>query len=165
MRVFFAFFVAGAVAACSLPPVRVETPEPIAIDVKMRLDVYQFEGVAPLDGAGPQAGGGDATTRRRDRMAEIQKLKDSRLIGENREGLLTIRDLPPGGYGAYVTNTVEAENADRTTLMEETSAKDQVPLPRVQKNIADLWRERSFPGEWVEVPGAGGAWEWVQKAG
>jgi len=153
--------------ACSLPAVQVETPKPIAIDINMRVDVYQHDG-KDGDAGGASAVGtsvADIEARRRARMAEVQTLKNSRLVGENHEGLLSVRDLPPGDYGAYVKKTVEAENADRMALMEATANKEQKPLSEVQQSIADLWRERSFPGEWIEVRDAGGAWTWVQKAG
>lgn len=160
-----ALVVATALAACSLPPVKVETPKPIAIDINMRVDIYQHDD-KDAETEGTAAAGksvADIEARRRSRMAEIQTLKNSRLIGENHEGLLTIRDLPPGDYGAYVKKTVDAENADRMTLMEATAAKEQKPLADVQKNIADLWRERSFPGEWIQVRGPDNTWTWIQK--
>jgi len=153
--------------SCSGPTVRVETPEPIAIDIQMRVDVFQHEDVTidPLGDAAPGADVATIESRRRARMEEIQTLKNSRLIGENHDGLLSIRDLPPGDYGVYVRKTVDAENADRDALLRAMAAKEQKPLPEVRRSVADLWRERSFPGEWVEWRGADGAWTWKQKPG
>lgn len=153
--------------ACSLPPVQVETPKPIAIDINMRVDIYQHDG-KDADTTGASVAGksvADIEARRRGRMAEIQTLKNSRLVGENHEGLLSIRDLPPGDYGAYVKKTVATENADRTALMEATAEREQKSLSDVRQSIAELWRERSFPGEWIEVRDGDGSWTWVQKAG
>lgn len=157
--------VLGAIA-CSLPPVKVETPKPIEIDINMRVDIYQHDPKTadPMDGSATGTAAAGIESRRRARMAEIQTLKNSRLVGEDHEGLLSVRDLPPGEYGDYVKKTVEAENADRNALMQAMAAKGQEPIDQVRKNIADLWRERSFPGEWIQVQGADGAWNWVQKA-
>ena len=107
---------------------------------------------------------GETEKRRRDRMEEIQTLKNNRLVGEDHEGLLAVRNAPPGKYGRYVRETVRAENADRMVEMKAKADKEQKPLSDVQKNLAELWRERSFPGEWVEVQAADGGWTWIQKA-
>ena len=161
-RVLLAVVVMG----CSGPTVRVETPEPLAVDINMRVDIYQHDGPATdaLRQAVPGESLGAIEQRRRDRMEEIQTLKNNRLIGENHDGLLTIRSLPPGKYGRYVRETVEAENADRMAEMKARAESEQTPLADVQRNLANLWRERSFPGEWIEVPAADGSWTWVQKA-
>lgn len=162
---FLPLFLA-ALVACTGPTVKVETPKPIAVDINMRVDIYQHDDQdAEAQGTAAAAKGlADVEARRRARMAEIQTLKNSRLIGENHEGLLSIRDLPPGDYGTYVKKTVDAENADRTALMEATAKKEEEPLAQVQKNLATLWRERSFPGEWIQVR-ENGNWTWIQKPG
>ena len=74
----------------------------------MRVDIYQH---AAGDAAaeGPES---EAQDRRRARMAEIQNLKNGRVVGENRHGLLSLVQAPPGEYGDYVRRTVEAENAE-----------------------------------------------------
>ena len=96
---------------------------------------------------------------------------------------------PPGEYGDYVRRTVEAENADRLALMKQLAAERRVPLPQVEAENADrlalmkqlaaerrvpmaeieteqanLWRERAFPGEWIETQ-VDGTWRWEQKQG
>ena len=132
----------------------------LAVDLTLRVDIYQHApGAAPAEEAAP----GSAEERRRARMAEIQSLKNSRLVGESHLGLLGVRELPPGEYGRYVTRTVEEENADRTRLMRELAAARREPLARVEEEQARLWRERAFPGEWIEDKGADGTWRWVQK--
>lgn len=147
-------------AACN-PTVRVATSEPIEVDVKMRVDIYQH--TVPEGGlAGPEA---EVEVRRRARMAEIQTLKNARLIGESCRGLLAIIETPPGEYGAYVHRVVEAENADRLALMKQLAAERRGPLPQIEAEQARLWRERAFPGEWIEVPGPDGTCRWEQKQG
>ena len=155
-----------AIVGCSLPPIKVETPEPLAVDINMRVDIYQHDGGAKdaLRQAIPGESLGAIEKRRRDRMEEIQTLKNNRLVGEDHEGLLALRNAPPGKYGRYVRETVRAENADRTAEMKAKADEEKKPLADVQKSLADLWRERAFPGEWIEVQASDGSWTWVQKA-
>jgi hypothetical protein len=47
--------------------------------------------------------------------------------------------------------------------MEDVARSEKKPLDQVRTEIAALWRERSFPGEWIEVQAAAGEWQWVQK--
>ena len=146
------------IAACS-PTVRVATPEPLKVDVDMRVDIYQHTtGDAPAEG--PDA---EAQQRRRARMAEIQNLKNARIVGENRHGLLSLIEAPPGEYGDYVRRTIEAENADRLALAKQLAAERRVPLAQIEAEQAALWRERAFSGERIEMQGADGTWRWEQK--
>jgi uncharacterized protein YdbL (DUF1318 family) len=145
-------------AACS-PTVHVATPEPLKVDVDMRVDIYQHATSDVL----PQGPDAEAQERRRARMAEIQNLKNARIVGENHHGLLSILQPPPGEYGDYVRRTVEAENADRLALMKQLAAERRVPLDQIEAEQATLWRERAFPGERVEVQVPDGTWSWQQK--
>jgi uncharacterized protein YdbL (DUF1318 family) len=148
-------------AGCHGPTVNLSTAKPLAVDVTLRVDIYQHAatpGAEATTEATPEA----AEDRRRTRMAEIQTLKNSRLVGENRRGLLSIVEPPPGDYGAYVERTVAAENADRSALMQRLAAERRQPLATVEAEQAKLWRERAFAGEWVEEE-TGGTWRWVQR--
>lgn len=151
-------------AGCRGLPVNVATPKPLEVDVTMRVDIYQHQGAQ----AAPAAPGTDRDTadeeaRRRDRMAEVQSFKNSRLVGEDRTGLLRLMQQIPGKYGLYVEETVTAENADRATLMRAEAVSRRVPLATVEAERAEHWRERSFPGEWIEERQPDGSWRWVQK--
>lgn len=158
--------VALAPAACRLPTVNVGTPEPIKIDpveIRMRVDVYQHDGAPPTEDE-QQRDAAAAVDRQRNRMAEIQELKNNRFVGENHRGLLTIRDLPGGDYGDYVKKTVEAENEDRLFLMRAEARRRDALLSEIQE---EQWRARvrdSFKGEWIEVAGEqDGTYDWVRK--
>ncbi|MFY8267920.1 MAG: DUF1318 domain-containing protein [Terrimicrobiaceae bacterium] len=150
-------------AACSTPTVNLATPEPIKVDIAMRLDVYQHnkEQAKPTGTPAPSA---DATVARRHRMADIQTFKNSRLVGEGSNALLGIRSDTPGEYGDYVRKTVEAENTDRMALMKSEAANQKVSLVKIQEKQAELARKMAFKGEWIEVPGVSGAPEWIQKS-
>lgn len=133
------------------------------MDINVKLDVYQHADPELRPPAPTATVQGDAEARRRDRMGEIQTLKNSRLVGENHLGLLEVRNEPPGEYGKYALATVENENADRLKTMEQLAERQGVALAAVQKQQAELWRERAFGGEWIEVPAPTGGWAWAQK--
>lgn len=153
--------------ACSGVPVTVRTPKPLEVDVRMRVDIYQnrvdtapgAEASAPTS----EAGTSDEETRRRERMGQIQSFKNSRLVGENHQGFLTIIRLPPGEYGKQVEQAVAAENADRTVLMKVEANRRRVALSTVEAEQAAAWRERAFPGEWIEEQQPDKTWRFVQK--
>lgn len=153
----------GMLAACKGPSVSLSTPEPIVVDINMRVDIYDRGGGG---NAAKAPTGGDvpgADTRRRSRAGDIQTLKNSRLVGEGRDGLLSVLSRPEGSYGAYVDKTVAEENADRLVVMRQLAAERKMSLADVQAQQGELWRNRSFSGEWVEVMQDNNTWRWAQK--
>lgn len=170
---------AGLPGCSSLPDVNLTTDEPLKVDINVRLDVYQHEGKEGEGGAtGTSGAGGEAgaesdeakvsadlvAKRKRDRMEEVQRLKNNRLVGENHRGLLTIRKLPLDDYGDYVKKTIEDENYDRNYLMRVEAKERNALLHAVQEMT---WKEniaRSYEGEWIEIAGAAeGTFAWEQK--
>ncbi|MCX7868847.1 MAG: YdbL family protein [Terrimicrobiaceae bacterium] len=149
---------------CQAPSVNLATPEPIKVDIAMRVDVYQHGGSKPQASSKPAAAA-DPALRRKGRMAEIQDFKNQRLVGENREGLLSVVKEPEGAFGDYVRRTVEAENADRIEEMSRVAAARKLPITEIQRQQAELWRARAFEGELIEVEEAPGRWTWQPKAG
>jgi uncharacterized protein len=148
-------------------PVNVRTPNPLQVDVTLKVDIVQRKvetaGEEETPAPTSDAGTSDEETRRRDRMGQIQTFKNSRLVAENRNGLLTIMRLPPGEYGKQVAQAVAAENADRTVLMKVEAGKRRLPLASVEAEQAAAWRERAFPGEWIEEQQPDKTWRFVQK--
>ncbi len=155
----------ATLGGCKAPSVNLATAEPIKVDINMRLDVYQYSSAATKKPAQAQPAPQTPEARRRNRMADIQQFKNERLVGEGHEGLLLIRSKPEGEYGDYVRVTVEEENADRMDLMKSLAESQKTSLPEIQAKQAELWRNRSFKGEWIEIPGPDGSWKWVQKEG
>ena len=161
----FVSLIFGAVAGCSLPAISLSTPQPINVNVAMKLDVYQHNpptadkktAVVALD---TQAA---IQQRRRDRLGEIQPLKNSRLVGENHLGLLEVRNPAPGEYGDYVRRVVTEENADRAALMAQLAKTQNQPLPEVQKQLAEDAVHSAFNGEWIEVAKPNGRYVWAPK--
>jgi uncharacterized protein YdbL (DUF1318 family) len=165
-RCAFALAVLPIFAGCRPFDVNLTTPEPIVVDVNMRVDVFERGGsgaaVARVQGA-PGGNVPAADARRRARMGDVQTLKNSRLVGEGRDGLLAVVEQPEGSYGKFVAKTVADENADRMVMMRQLAAERSLTLEEVQKQQGELWRNRSFSGEWIEKPQESGTWAWVQK--
>lgn len=147
---------AGIIAACSsLPPVRLETPKPIKIDVdvKVKIDAIKKEDRV--------VAGGAVGTTRRSRMEQVQNLKNNRIVGENNKGYLAVREIPPAWKGKedYINEVVAAENNDRQVLYGEKARVEKKPFEEIEKIHAAEWREQSFKGEWIQTPEG----EWKKK--
>ncbi len=148
--------VLGFFSGCA-PTVNLATPEPIKVDVGVRLDVYQK--TAPTKAKEEQSSLEIASARRL-RSGEIQALKNNHIIGENRDGYLEIRSQPKDPkYLAYAEGVVNAENADRSYLYLANSQIQNKPMELVGAEYAKLWRDRAFPGEWIQKEDG----TWIQK--
>jgi len=150
-------------SACAGPTVNLATPQPIKVDIAMRLDVYQHTKETAKKPRSTLAPSSDPIEARRNRMADIQTFKNSRLVGEGRDALLSIRVDTPGDYGDFIRKTVDAENTDRMQLMKTESDREKISLPQVQKKQASLASKLAFKGEWIELVKDDGSAEWVQK--
>jgi uncharacterized protein len=144
---------AALLAGCT-PTVRLDTPEPVKIDVAMKVDVYSHEVKKDKDDGSAAL---SPAERRRNRMAEVQTLKNNRSIGEGNDGLLHVRDLPSDpAFAAYAQQVVQDENADRTALFTTKAEESGKPLAAVRTEFAAAARQSAFPGEWLQEES--GAW-------
>ncbi|HSI14143.1 MAG TPA: DUF1318 domain-containing protein [Chthoniobacter sp.] len=148
--------------ACKSIPIDLGTRESVKVDLTMKVDVYQHSDPGTVKKSTPPPPA-DIPLSRRNRMAEIQTLKNSRLIGENHAGYLEMRTTPPGEYGDYVRATIDAENSDRARLIEKLAKEKHGTVSEAERTQAELFRTNAFPGEWIEVPDAGGKYTWKQK--
>jgi len=160
------FSMAVTLGACTAPTVNLATSEPIKVDITMRLDVYKYgqtggSKTAPAKPTVDQS----PEARRRNRMADIQQFKNEHLVGESHDGLVIISTKSEGERGEYVRSTVEAENADRFDLMKALADSQKTSLPEIQARQAELWVQRSFQGELIEVLQPDGSWKLVPKEG
>jgi uncharacterized protein YdbL (DUF1318 family) len=147
---------AACLAGCA-PTVNLATPEPVKVDVAVRLDVYQK--TAPTKAKEEQSNL-QVAANRRERSGEIQQLKNNRVIGEDRDGYLDLRNPPADPkYLAYAKGIVDAENADRSFLYLANAQSKSEPLELAERDYAQLWRDRAFPGEWVQKEDG----TWIQK--
>jgi uncharacterized protein YdbL (DUF1318 family) len=145
-----------ALAGCT-PTVKLATPDPIKVDIGVRLDVYQK---TPLTKAKEEQSSLQIAANRRLRVGEIQSLKNDGVIGEDRDGYLDLKKQPQDPkYLAYAQGIVSAENADRAALYLTNAQTQSKPLELVERDYAQLWRDRAFPGEWVQKEDG----TWTQK--
>ncbi len=165
MRTLLFAFAPVLLIGCSAPTVNLSTQDPIKVDIAMRLDVYQHNKTTALKTSPPADKSSDPETRRRNRMADIQNFKNSRLVGEGRDGLLSIRVETTGEAGDYMRKTVAEENADRMALMLALADKEKRSPQDIQAAQSDLWQKRSFEGELIEVTQPDGTTAWVAKSG
>jgi uncharacterized protein YdbL (DUF1318 family) len=139
------------------PTVRLATPDPIKVDVAVKLDVYQK---TPITKATEEQSSLQIAANRRLRVGEIQNLKNDGIIGEDRDGYLNLRKPPQDTkYLAYAQGIVSAENTDRAALYLANAQTQSKPLELVERDYAQLWRDRAFPGEWVQKEDG----TWTQK--
>lgn len=162
MRRALLLLAAAALAGCRGIGVDLGTQQPLKVDIAMKLDVYQHG-----EGAGGKKSGGapavDVATTRRNRLEEVQALKNQRLVGENHAGYLEARNTPPGKFGDYVRQTVDDENADRGRLIERLAKERNTTVAQAERQQAEIFRKSAFKDEWIEVPDAEGKFAWKQK--
>jgi len=142
--------------ACA-PTINLATPDPIKVDVAVRLDVYQK--TAPTKAKEEQSSLEIAANRRL-RSHDIQVLKNNAIVGEDRDGYLTILKPPTDPkYLKFAQDTVAAENADRAFLYLSNAQAQNKPLEMVESDYAQLWDDRAFPGEWIQKENG----TWIRK--
>ncbi len=131
-------------AACA-PNIRLSTPEPVKIDVAMKVEIVQKPSAEPAGGA--------IATSRRSRMTEIQQLKNNSILGENARGYLTVHTISPDWlpHRAYIEKLVRDENVDRELLYAQSARESGKSMKQVEKEFAELFRQNAFLGELVEV--------------
>ena len=142
-----------SISACKLPEVNLATTEPLKVDIKVDLNVYQHstpEAAAAADKATEAIE--EVQKRKYNRAKEIQELKNQRFLAETHRGLLLLRNPPAGTYGEYVKKLTEDENADRMKLMTADAAKAKQELKVVmdERHAANV--KNAYAGEWIEVP-------------
>lgn len=152
-----AFFLSAACLVGCSPTVNLATPNPVKVDIGVRLDVYQK--TPPTLKKDEQSNLAIAANRRL-RSGEIQQLKNDRVIGEDRDGYLDVRKPPDNAtYLAYAKGVVTSENADRSFLYLANAQAQSKPLEIIEGEYAKLWADRAFPGEWIQKDDG----TWTQK--
>jgi uncharacterized protein YdbL (DUF1318 family) len=142
---------------CAAPtvPVRIETPEPVKIDVKMQVDVRSK---APDPEVQKNQAEIDATEKRRLRMGEVQNLKNDRVVGESQRGYLVIVNPPANEtYLRYAQRITNEENADRSLIYAAQARSQSKPQEMVEAEFGKRWQERAFPGELIQT--TDGTWK------
>jgi uncharacterized protein YdbL (DUF1318 family) len=142
--------------ACA-PTINLATPDPLKADIAVRLDVYQK--TAPTK-ANDEQSSLEIAANRRLRSGEIQQLKNDGVVGEDRDGYLDLRHKPEDAkYMAYAEGIINAENGDRSFLYLANAQAQSKPLEMIEREYAQLWSDRAFPGEWVQKENG----TWIRK--
>jgi uncharacterized protein YdbL (DUF1318 family) len=148
-----------SLGGCS-PTINLATPDPVKVDVAVRLDVYQK--TAPTKAKEEQSSL-EIAANRRIRSGQIQQLKNDGVVGEDLDGYLVVmskkKPLLDPKYLAYAQGVVDAETADRSFLYLTNAQTQNKPLEMLEREYAQLWSERAFPGEWVQKENG----TWTQK--
>ena len=138
---------------CKLPEVNLATSEPLKVDIKVDLNVYQHSTPEAAAAADAAAEGLEAVQKRKyNRASEIQELKNQRFLAETHRGLLLLRNPPAGTFGEYVKKVTDEENADRMKLMTAEAAKAKRELNEVEAERYAAAVKGAHAGEWIEVP-------------
>lgn len=94
---------------------------------------------------------GSIQERRRMRMGQIQSLKNSRMIGEGKDGYLHVLKNPEEEeYKDYIHKVVDEENRDRLLLYAMEAKKSGKEISQVEKEYGQKWQSRAFKGELIE---------------
>jgi uncharacterized protein YdbL (DUF1318 family) len=166
--------------------------EPIKVDISMRLDVYQHiqNDIDDIESivSGSKGEGNlsdkeslldyficnvyaqgelspeveEAALRRRDRHSEIISWQGQGVIGENRLGLLEVRD--PQGADSSLAVLINQENSDRMIIYQAVAEKNNTSVEEVQKMYVKRLQGDAPSGTPIEVLNeATGAYEWRSK--
>ncbi|MDF1751286.1 MAG: DUF1318 domain-containing protein [Verrucomicrobiales bacterium] len=175
LRLFLVGFVSILASSCQKPfDVNVKAEEPINVNLSMDVHVYQHGGSLVKKPKALEEGDSEAKEykaileRRRNRMSDIQTLKNDRIIGENHAGLLSIKvtEKDAGNWPMdFVRKTIKEENEDRSYLIRFEAERRNVNIFEVQREQWMHQLRKSHPGEWIEIadPDRPGVYVWVQK--
>lgn len=166
--------------------------EPIKVDISMRLDVYQhiqkdidaIEGIVsgskkevqPSDnqslldyfisnayaqeGLSPEAE--QAALRRRDRSSVLATWQARGVVGEDKLGLLQIRDTNISDPS--LAELVKMENSDRMIIYRSLAQKNKTTVEEIQKLYAQRLQRDVPSGTPIEISSATtGRYEWIIK--
>ena len=146
MKWFFGLGLVLGLAGCA--QVNLNTPEPLQVDVKMKVDVENKGGISAKAEDSPLS----AAEERRMLSHQVQELKNDRKAGEGRDGMLVLKEVPKDPtYADYAKSVVAKENAAREKLFKEKAEVEGKTESEYAKNFAERAREGSYPGEWVQA--------------
>jgi len=166
--------------------------EPIKVDISMRLDIYQhvekdidaienivsgpkeksktkdnqsllsaFIGTAyAQEGLSPEVG--QAALRRKDRRSALISWQEKGVLGEDRSGLLEIRNTQ--NQDSSQEQLVKEENSDRMLIYQAVAKKNNTSLEEVEKLYAKRLQADAPSGTPIEVLNeASGNYQWSIK--
>jgi len=146
MRLILSVGLAMGLAGCA--QVNLNTPEPLQVDVRMKVDVENKGGLSAKAEDSPLG----AAEERRMLSHQVQELKNDRKAGEGRDGLLVLKEVPKDpAYADYAKAVVTKENAAREKLFREKAEVEGKTAAEYARDFAERAREGSYPGEWIQA--------------
>jgi len=165
--------------------VSVQTPEPIKVDIKMRVDVYQHVvkevesiedqvygpeeknfnaifGISKVYAAQCEGCMSAAIARRKERAAKVEEYLSKGYVGINKDAFLTIIKEPPSQIRKDIEAVVSNENSDRRIIYREMAEKNDVPLSEMKKVFFQANYKRASSGYWFQVY-KDGRYKWIKK--
>ena len=134
------FFV--GLAGCA-PTVHINTPEPLKVDITMKVDVYQR---GDLGGSAARKLGEDeskALRRRDDRSGEIWSMKNDGVVVEGKKGYLEAQ-TKSGWDPAHVNKLAAEENRDRHILYEFEAKESARPVTVIEEEAGKRLRQQAY---------------------
>jgi uncharacterized protein YdbL (DUF1318 family) len=127
--------------------VQLDTPEPLQVDIHMKVDVEQKGG----DGEKGKNETLSVAEERRMLSHQVQVLKNDHRVGEGADGTLILKEIPKDeAYADYAKTVVTKENGTRAKLFQEKASLEGKSEAQYAKEFAERAREGSYPGEWVQ---------------
>lgn len=133
-------------AGCA-PTVHLDTPEPLKVDITMKMDVYTH----PLSATSTATGEADETNReealavrrREDRSGEVWAMKNDGVAVESAQGYLEAHPKP-GWESSYIDKIVSEENRDRRLIYEREAMSFKKPINEVEKEHGQRFRQQIY---------------------
>ncbi len=148
MKIVRHIFLSCAVGACLLsaagcaPQVQLTTPEPIKVDITMKVEVYQKEGATSTERKLSETEN-EALRRRDMRSGEVWAMKNDSVAVEGAHGYL--EPHPKSGWDpAYIQRLVDEENKDRKNLYEAEATDTARPLAEIEAEAGKRFRQQSY---------------------
>lgn len=192
MKIIFLIILAVALSlGCARVRVE-GSKEPIKVDISMRLDIYQhvekdIDDIESIvsggkekpkaqdkqgflnyfvinayaeDGLSPEVE--QAALRRKDRRSELNSWQEKGVLGENRLGLVEVRNASAADSSAG--QLVKAENNDRMIIYQAVAKKNNTSVEEVQKLYAKRLQQDAPNGTPIELLNESSAsYEWKTK--
>lgn len=138
-----AFVVSAFLLIGCAPTIHLNTPEPLKVDINMRVDVYQKSEVSTIKKRTVSEEEAAAMRRREDRSGEIWALKNDGVAIETDSGYLQAN--PKTGWDTqYLNKIVGEENLDRHLLYEAEARDDARPIKVVEEEAGKRLKEQTY---------------------
>jgi hypothetical protein len=128
---------------CSCAPtVHLDTPEPLKVDIEMKIDVYQRDVRTQVQRQ--MSGEESKALRNRDaRSSEIWTMKNDGVAIETKNGYMEVK-MKSGWDAAYVNRLVTEENRDRHILYNAEATDSARPISVIEEEAGRRLRQQAY---------------------